>query len=593
MRRLTPFITALLLLAAAPAARADWFPADPVDGPAEIDSLGDVDLARDGDGGVVYVKRDGGVPQAFLARMRDGAWLPPERLSSGPAVSETAITAMDGGRMAVAWIAGDQVLASVIAAGKPATAPVVIGGGPGTSGINLDMGVDEVGYAVWQAGGDVHAARLDGTTWTPIGQALDIDPAREAGTGASRPRVGVSAEGNAVVTWGEAGHVYARRLTGTALSAFPQDLTLSSFEGQATGIADSPDIDIEDDGSFAWVAFRQDIGGRSRTVARRLRGSLFEDPFAIDAGATSFAPRIDFAGRGIGGAVAAAGDNAVFSSYLDKFDKFNPAVRVDATAGQVSPSPVIATSERADVYVAWRTGDANGGDVRARRKNGEEGFEPEFVASRPELGPVPPGQLAIGSDRSGNTVVAMLQGPPGARSVTAAVYDRLPGRPVVLSSIRYRARKPRISWLVGSENWGKQRFTVLVDGKIAGRTVNKNTIVSKRALGKGTHRYQVRATDRRGQTVVSRTRTFRVDPGVPVLKLTVRRRGRTVTVSTVARDRGPSGIDFVRIDWGDKSRRQFRRSAVHHYKKGRYTLVVSAVDKAGNVKAKKTSLRIP
>lgn len=592
MRRLTPFITALLLLVAAPAARADWFPADPVDGPAEIDALGDVDLARDGDGGVVYIKRDGGVPQAFLSRLRDGVWGAPEKLSAGPAVSETAITAMDGGRLAVAWIAGGQVLASVVAAGRPPTPPVVLGGGPGVSGINLDMGVDNVGYAVWQAGGDVRAARLDGTTWTPVGPALDIDPARSAGTGNSAPRVGVSAEGNAVATWGEAGHVYARRLTGLTPSSFPQDLTLSSFEGQPTGAADSPDIDIEDDGSFAWVAFRQDVGGRSRTVARRLRGSLFEDPFAIDAGATSFAPKVDFAGKGIGGAVAAAGDNAVFSSYLDKFDRFNPAVRVDATPGQVSPSPVIATSERGDVYVAWRTGDQNGGDVRARRKNGEEGFEPEFIASRPELGPVPPGQLAIGSDRSGNTVVAMIQGPPGARYVTAAVYDRFPGRPVVLSSIRYRARKPRISWLVGSENWGKQTFTVLVDRKVVG-TTTKNTIVSKRALRKGTHRYQVRATDRRGQTSVSRTRTFRVDPGLPVLKVTVRRRGRTVTVSTVARDRGPSGLDYVRIDWGDKSKRQYRRSAVHHYKKGRYTLTVQAADKAGNVKAKKKALRIP
>jgi hypothetical protein len=117
--------------------------------------------------------------------------------------------------------------------------------------------------------------------------------------------------------------------------------------------------------------------------------------------------------------------------------------------------------------------------------------------------------------------------------------------------------------------------------------------VSSRALGSGTHRYQVRATDRRGQTVTSRTRTFRVDPGMPVLKLTVRRRGRTVTVSTVARDRGPSGLAYVRIDWGDKSRRQFRRSAVHHYKKGRYTLAVSAIDKAGNATTKKKVLSIP
>ena len=47
---------------AAPAAQAAWFRAEPIDGPAEIESLGDVDVARDGSGGVVYVKRDAGVP---------------------------------------------------------------------------------------------------------------------------------------------------------------------------------------------------------------------------------------------------------------------------------------------------------------------------------------------------------------------------------------------------------------------------------------------------------------------------------------------------------------------------------------------------
>ena len=103
-------------------------------------------------------------------------------------------------------------------------------------------------------------------------------PPRSAKFGALRPRVAVSAEGNAVGVWGEDGgdgrtHVFSRRLTGTTLSSFPQDLTLPDFEGGAGGSADSPDIDIEDDGSFAWVAFRQDIGGRSRSIARRLLGS--------------------------------------------------------------------------------------------------------------------------------------------------------------------------------------------------------------------------------------------------------------------------------------------------------------------------------
>ena len=72
--------------------------------------------------------------------------------------------------------------------------------------------------------------------------------------------------------------MWARRVTGLTLSAFPQ---LLNIEGG--GSADSPDIDIEEDGSFAWVVFRQDLGA-SRTVGRRLIGSLFEAPEFVDGG---------------------------------------------------------------------------------------------------------------------------------------------------------------------------------------------------------------------------------------------------------------------------------------------------------------------
>ncbi len=65
--------------------------------------------------------------------------------------------------------------------------------------------------------------------------------------------------------------------------------------------------------------------------------------------------------------------------------------------------------------------------MRARRKDGEKGFEPEFVASNPAFGAVAPGQVAIGADRSGNTVVAMLAGSGAGARIAAAVYDRLPG----------------------------------------------------------------------------------------------------------------------------------------------------------------------
>ena len=82
MRALLALLTALAALVLAPAAQAKWYAAEPIDGPAEIDSIGEVDLARDGTGGVVYIKRDGGVPQVYLSRIAGGAWTAPVKISA-------------------------------------------------------------------------------------------------------------------------------------------------------------------------------------------------------------------------------------------------------------------------------------------------------------------------------------------------------------------------------------------------------------------------------------------------------------------------------------------------------------------------------
>ena len=114
MRRLTAPLTALAfaaLLALAPAAQAAWFGADVVDGPAEIDALGDVDVARDGSGGArlpqARRRRAAGLPLAPATRASGS-----RRRSSPTArpVSEAAVTATDGGRLAAAWVAGGEVL---------------------------------------------------------------------------------------------------------------------------------------------------------------------------------------------------------------------------------------------------------------------------------------------------------------------------------------------------------------------------------------------------------------------------------------------------------------------------------------------------
>ena len=79
------------------------------------------------------------------------------------------------------------------------------------------MGINGAAYASWAGpgggGADVRVARLMDTTWSLVGAPLDIDPGQAAGRGTQRSRVGVSAEGNAVVTWGEDPPTAARAST--------------------------------------------------------------------------------------------------------------------------------------------------------------------------------------------------------------------------------------------------------------------------------------------------------------------------------------------------------------------------------------------
>ena len=114
-RRLAlPVLLALLALAALPAAApAGWFPAGanpPIDGPsADIVKLGGVDLARDGTGGLVYLKRVDGASHVFLSRFNGGAFRPPERVDNGvvAGASDAAIAAADVDRLAIVWTAGN------------------------------------------------------------------------------------------------------------------------------------------------------------------------------------------------------------------------------------------------------------------------------------------------------------------------------------------------------------------------------------------------------------------------------------------------------------------------------------------------------
>ena len=594
----------------APAADAAWFPGESIDGPsADIEALGDVDLARDGSGAVVYLKREAGVPHVFLARMVDGAWRAPERVDAGLEGPASAATVAAGGgrRLMVAFVSGG-ALYGVIAPGggqlTPLTAPQLLA--PGSreapvTGPHADMGINGTGYVVYTANGDVAATRLSDSTWEPVAAALDVNQGQVAGDGSGRPRIAVSAEGNAVATWGEnhpdgRRRVFGRRITGLAPSAAPQEVSLPDFGGAPGGPADSPDIDVEDDGSYAWVVWRQDFGGASRTVARRLVGSLFEAPAPIDTGAPSDNPRFEMNGRGIGHAAAAGAGSTVVGAFLDKTDAFMPPARLDVS-GSASPTfPAIAVAERRQVGLVWRRA-ADGSappTIQARFKPDEKGFEPETTVSVPEFGPVTAGP-EITADKNGDFATAFLQGPPESRRLVAALYDKPPAVPVGQSTSQYqRKSRPTLKWRPGSELWGPQQFKLYMDGTEIGTTTETQFVVPT-PLSVGAHKWRVESIDRRGQVVSSRDRFLRVDPVAPAVRVRVsgtRKRGRTLKVAVSASDEG-TGIKTISVDYGDRTARGTAKRTAHRYRRpGTFTLTVRVADRAGNVTRATTRLRI-
>lgn len=610
MRR--PSISSLVLvlallgtLAVTAPARADFFLGDTIDGPSpDIGGLGDVDLARDGSGAMVYVRAIGGVDHVFAARFEGGRFQAPERIDGGvpgPS-SQPVVGASDSGRLAIAFVASGMVYGVVHPAGGAFAAPVALGAGVDPS---VDLSINGTAFASFTAGGDVRIARLDrrSNAWTVLDAPADVDPAQIAGVGTGRSKVAISADGIGIVTWGEAGHVYARKMFNDGLSDAPQDLTPADFGGRVPTTSDEPDVDTEDDSSYAWVVFRQSFAdGGSRILARRQRGTQFDPPVAVDAGdEPAQDPRIDLNGRGLGLAtMAGSGSNQPMAALLDVHDVFGPGMRIVAASG-APPAAAPTISENGSALVAAAIGPAGAAALAVQPyDDGKPGAS--GVLSRPELGAVDPSRgLDAASDRAGGVVVAWVQGADADRRIVAGYYDRPPGAFLGYTGQGCcRTPTPLLKWQPAFDLWGPVSYQVAIDGVLQGQTTGDALQVVK-PLANGTHRWQVAATDIRGQTTRSRTRLLRVDARPPLLSVGVKRRKRVVTVTARAHDdarviRAASGLDRVLLSFGDRSPRLRVGNGVHtthrYRHKGSYTLTVTARDKVGNETTYTKTVRI-
>jgi hypothetical protein len=588
----------LLEPATAGAVAGRFFPGVAVDGPsADIQSLGDLDVARDGTGALAYVKRVAGVDHIFVSRLVDGAFGAPEQVDAGlaGAGSQPVVAASDGGRLVVAFVSGGAVFSVVRPSGAPGFAAIQQIAATGSDPA-VDMSINGVAYLTWTTSGDVNAARLErnGTSFNAVPGPLDINPATTAGVGSGRSKVAVAADGIATVVWGEGGHVYGRRIFELRLSTAPQDLGDN---------ADAPDIASEDDSSFAWAVFRQ--GGIA--VARRLVGSQFDPPVTLLATEGADPPQIAMNGRGVGYAgIGGAGTTDAYGAVL-KDDVFNPAAVLGGGFGAPVAAPAVA--ETGDGLVAFQQGDATTGrSIQARPYDYIPASRvvtppgPDATLSNPALGLTDAARgLFAAGDRAGDVAVAFVQGQGDGSQIVVGSFDRAPGafRANTTTKFRNFARTP-LKWGTSFELWGPLTYQVLIDGVAVAQTTSTSVTVPT-PIKDGLHRWRVVAIDRQGQKTATPSRNLRVDGTPPTVTFKLsgsHKRGKLLKIAVQATDASPtgakaSGLNGVRISFGDGTRAIAALRAAHRYgHSGHVTVNVTASDKAGNVVTVKRRITI-
>jgi len=601
--RRTLIALTLALLAAPAGAQADFFPAEQVDGPSpDITAVGDLDISRDGNGALVYLKKDGATDHVFLSGL-NGGFGPGVRIDNGlaPASTQPVVAASNEGRLAVAWVNDGSLFTAIRARDAQGfSAPALVAAG-GVSNPSIDMSINGATYLSFTQGGNVRIARAerDSPVFVVNPGVVDIVEAADAGSGPDkRSRVAISADGTGLVVWGEDGgdgrtHVFARRVFEQRLSVAPQDLTLNEFEGRAAGGADRPELEMEDDSSYAQVVFRQGLAGGARTIARRLVGSAFDPPVGVDGGGESIGGRVDITGRGEGLlAATGAGGEAIGSTVFNNAVTFTG--RFDST-GSAAPAVIPAIGENEDGVMAWIGGAAGETSVRAKYIDGVERpkVTPEAVLSTGLVDPE--GGFDAVATRAGDAIMAFMQGTGPERRLVAAFYDRPPSRPVGSTTTRPRRPGP-LKWAASLDLLGSPTYTVLVDGRPIGQTQGRELVVDPTVVPEGEHQWQISATDHRGQTQVSRTRPLRIDGTPPTITASFRRKQRVLTITPRAGDpdgADPSGLSRIVVDLGNGVKTQTKGRLTYRYPRlGTYEVVVTAIDRAGNATELRRRIRI-
>lgn len=608
---------AALLASASPAAAQPPVAGPPsvIDGPSSAilrpASLG-LSVARDGTGGLVYLKAVGGTAHAFVSQLVGGLFHPPVQVDTGlgGVSSQPVIAAGTGGLLLVAFINGGRLYAVQANAAGQFGPPVSIAGGAVNPAISItSFGKAYLAFAVAAGSGhNVRSAYYYNGRWALESPPLNATPADNAGTGTGRPTVAAAGDGIAIVAWGESGHIYSRRVWGTTASVVDERADAAP-PGCAESSAADPVVGAGGNSSYASVAFREldTCGGdqRSRVLMNRLQGSKYDgivQPDGLSGDTTESAddPQMAVTEYGEGWVTSVrTGSENVFAGWMGDNGAYIGTQEVNSLGNVAAPYPAPAVAGLNATYIAWQQepGSTGGGDIRVRYAGTAAALGPETIVSSPAEGPTDAADgIAADGDVTGDAAVAWLQGGPGA---TVVMVEQMYQPPTAFSGLNphgyANASQPVLAWNTPL-GWGPVRYSLIVDGASMGQTYSTSLLVPV-PLTDGPHSWRVIATNPAGQGSQTSGATIFIDTVAPAARIGLLGRataGAQLRVSIGYGDHPPagqpasyaSGVAKVTVNWGDGTVVHVhlgKRLVIHRYRRpGRYKITLLVTDKAGN-----------
>jgi hypothetical protein len=437
-----------------------------------------------------------------------------------------------------------------------------------------------------------------------------VAPADDAGTGAGAPAVATAGDGVAIVAWGEGGHVYSRRVWGTAASLVSEQADVPSVSGCGEASAGSPAVGAGGDSSYADVAFQEVLacGGshQTRVLMNRLHGSQYDGAVAADGqsspgveGAGDPSVAMTEYGQGFVTSQSEVSHNVV-ALELGNNGASGGVSQINSLPSVTAPDPAPAIAGLFSDLIAWQQdpGSTGPAEIRVRYEPRGAALGAEQVISSPNQGPTDAARgLMAAGDVAGDAAIAWVQGTGASTEIVAERIYQPPGVAAVSKSLAYsRTAQPVLKWMASNQRWGPITYTVTLDGVQVGQTAG-TAIQPAAALPDGPHSWRVITSNPAGLTSTSTAARVFIDTVAPTLSTRFGRARRTDTATVLRltyRDAPPgglpvadaSGVAGLTVRWGDGSVTRVKPGTHrlnHIYRRARrYQVTIVIVDRAGN-----------